>query len=100
MLNAADWRNVFEVYEGHPMPAVDLARQLMEIRKALQRGRKGKAEAIAAIDLATAGLDSAIAELYPHTNFDSASRKLYQRAIAGTLSFKQQERLRELGVEF
>ena len=55
MLNAEDWKIVFEVYEGHPMSAVDLARLLTQIRKALQRGRKGKAEALAAIDLATAG---------------------------------------------
>ena len=82
------------------MSAVDLARLLTQIRKALQRGRKGKAQPIAAIDLAIAGLDLAINELYPHTNFDSASRKLFHRAIEGTLSFKQQEKLRELGVKF
>jgi hypothetical protein len=93
MLNAKDWKIVFEIYEGHPMSAVDLARLLVQIRKALQQRRNGKAEAIAGIDLA-------IKELYPHTNFDSGSRKLFHRAIEGTLSFKQQEKLRELGVEF
>jgi hypothetical protein len=82
------------------MSAVDLARLLMQIRKPLQRGRKGRVEAIAAIELAIAGIDLAILELYLHTNFDSASRNLFHRAIAGTLSFDQQEKLRELGVEF
>jgi len=93
MLNANDWKIVFQVYERHPMSAVDLARLLMQVRKTLQQRRNGKAEAIA-------GLDLAISELYPHTNFDSGGRNLYHRAIAGTLSFKQQEKLRELGVEF
>jgi len=90
MLNAADWKGVLEVYARHPSEALDLARQLMEIRKALKRGRK--AEAIAGIDLA-------LQELYEHTSFDKVGRKFYHRVIEGTLSFKQQEKLRELGVK-
>jgi hypothetical protein len=69
MLNAADWKGVFEVYARHPDEALDLARQLIEIRKALKRGRKGMEEAIAGIDLA-------IQELYPHSSFDKVSRKM------------------------
>jgi hypothetical protein len=93
MLNAADWKSVLKVYRGHPTSALDLARQLIEIRKALQRGREGIEEAIAGIDLA-------LEELYPHSSFDKTGRKLYYRTLEGTLTFKQQEKLRELGVEF
>ena len=92
MLNLADWKGVLEVYARHPSEALDLARQLMEIRKALQRGRKGTEEAIAGIDLA-------LQELYEHTSFDKVGRKCYYRTIEGTLSFKQQEKLRELGMK-
>ena len=92
MLNAADWKGVFEVYARHPSEALDLARQLIEIRKALKRGRKGMEEAIAAIDLA-------LKELYPHSSFDKVSRKMYYRTLEGTLSYKQQEKLRKLGVK-
>ena len=92
MLNAADWKGVLEVYARHPDEALDLARQLIEIRKALQRGAKGKAEAIAAIDLA-------LTELYPHTSFDKVSRKMYHRTLEGSLSYKRQETLRELGMK-
>jgi len=92
MLNAADWKGVLVVYARHPSEALDLARQLVEIRKALKRGRKGMEEAIAGIDLA-------LEELYEHTSFDKVGRKFYYRTIEGTLSFKQQETLRELGVK-
>jgi hypothetical protein len=91
MLNAADWKGVLEVYARHPSEALGLARQLMEIRKALKRGQK--AEAIAGIDLA-------VKELYDHTSFDKVGRKLYQRVVEGSITAKQEEKLRELGVKF
>jgi hypothetical protein len=92
MLNAADWKGVFVVYARHPDEALDLARQLIEIRKALKRGRKGMEEAIAGIDLA-------LEELYPHSSFDKVGRKMYQRVIEGTITSKQETKLRELGVK-
>ena len=49
---------------------------------------------------AIAGIDLALEELYPHSSFDKIGRKLYHRTLEGTLTFKQQEKLRELGVEF
>jgi len=91
MLNAADWKGVFDVYARHPSEALNLARQLMEIRKALKRGRKGMEEAIAGIDLA-------LEELYPHSDLDKVSRKMYQRVVKGTITAKQEEQLRQIGV--
>ena len=55
----------------------------MDIRKALHRGSKGKAEAVAAIDLA-------IAELYKHTSFSKVARKFYYLCIEARLTAKQE----------
>jgi len=93
MLDKENWKVVFDAYAGRPASALDLASHLMEIRKAVERGNKGKAEAIAAIDLA-------LAELYQHTSFNKAGRKFYQLWIAGRLSTKHENKLRELGVKF
>jgi hypothetical protein len=65
----------------------------MDIRKAILRGNKGKAEAIAAIDLA-------LAELYKYTSFNKVARKFYQACIEARLTGKQEDKLRELGVKF
>jgi hypothetical protein len=93
MLNAADWKSVFEAYATHPGEALDLARQLMDIRKLLQRGSRGNAEAIAAID-------AALGALYEHTSFNRVGQKFYQLCIEARLTAKQEDKLRELGVKF
>ncbi len=93
MLHEESWEIVFEIYAGRPGAALDLANHLMDIRKALQRGSKGKAEAIEAIDLA-------IAELYKHTSFNKVARKFYYLCIEARLNTKQEKILHELGVKF
>ena len=93
MLHEENWEIVFEIYAGRPGAALDLANHLMDIRKAILRGNKGKAEAIAAIDLA-------IAELYKYTTFNKVARKFYQLCIEARLTAKQEKILNDLGVKF
>jgi hypothetical protein len=45
MLEAENWKIVFEIYKGHPIPALLLAHQLIAIKQSLQSGRKGIPEA-------------------------------------------------------
>lgn len=90
-LEAENWKIALGRYDGHLMPALLLAHQLMAIKQCLQRGRKGLPDAIA-------GLDLAIEELYPHTDFHKISYKLYVRRLEGIIKPDQEEKLRELGV--
>jgi hypothetical protein len=92
MLDAEQWKIVLKVYAGHPVSALILAYQLIAIKQSLQRGRKGKPDAIA-------GLDLALEALYPHTNFYKMGHKFYLRTIEGTLKPQQEAKLRELGVK-
>ena len=46
---------VLEVYKGHPILALGLARQLTAIRQPLERGRKGITDTIEVLDLAIDG---------------------------------------------
>lgn len=92
MLEAENWAIALELYKGHPIPALLLARQLIAIMQCLQQGRKGIPDAIAGLDLAIEGL-------YPHTDFHKMGRKFYQRAIEGNLKPNQEEKLRQLGVK-
>lgn len=89
MLEAENWKIVFETYKGHPIPALLLAHQLMAVKQSLQRGRKGIPEAIE-------GLDLAIDSLYPHTDFHRLATKLYRRTIEGTITPKQEELISKL----
>lgn len=91
MLEAENLKIALERYEGHPVPALLLAHQLMAIKQCLQRGKKGIPDAID-------GLDLAIESLFPYTDFHKMSHKLYMRRLQGTINLKQEERLRELGV--
>ena len=91
MLEAENLKIALERYDGHPIPALLLAHQLMAIKQCLQRGRKGIPDAIT-------GLDLAIDSLFPYTDFYSVSQKLYMRRLEGTLNPKKEEKLRELGV--
>jgi hypothetical protein len=68
MLEAKNWNIVVELYEGHPIPALLLAHQLMAIKQSLERGRKGIPDAIA-------GLDLAIEALFPHSDFYKVSHR-------------------------
>lgn len=91
MVEAENLKIALERYEGHPIPALLLAHQLMAIKQCLERGKKGIPDAID-------GLDLAIDSLFPHTDCHKVSRKLYMRRLEGTINPKQEERLRELGV--
>ena len=82
MLDPEDWKIVFEVYKEHPMLALALAQQFTAIRQSLESGHKGIPEAIEALNLAIDGL-------FEHTDFNVMIRNLY----------RQEEKLRELGVK-
>ena len=90
-LEAENLRIALARYEGHPIPALLLALQMMAIRQCLKSGRKGIPDAIA-------GLDLAIAALYPHTDFHNIGYKLYLRRLEGIIKRDQEELLRQLGV--
>jgi hypothetical protein len=91
MFDPENWKIVFQIYKGHSISALALAYQLIAIRRSLQRGRK--ADAIK-------GLDLVIDNLYPHTDFYKVGHRFYLRTIEGSLTLKQEERLRELGIKF
>jgi hypothetical protein len=91
MLEAENLKIALERYDGHPIPALLLAHQLMAIKQCLQRGKKGIPDVID-------GLDLAIDSLYPYTDFQKKSYKLYLRRLEGTIKPKEEEKLRELGV--
>ena len=92
MLEAENLKIALERYDGHPIPALLLAHQLMAIKQCLQRGKKGIPDAID-------GLDLAIDNLYPYTDFQKISYKLYLRRLEGTIKPKVEEQLRELGLK-
>jgi hypothetical protein len=93
MLDPEIWKIVFEVYARHPTSAFSLAFQLIAVKQSLQQGRKGMQEAMEALDLA-------IESLYPHTQFHKMGHQLYRRALEGTITLKQEELVRKLGVKF
>jgi hypothetical protein len=62
MLEAENLKIALERYDGHPIPALLLAHQLMAIKQCLQHGEKGIADVID-------GLDLAIDSLFLHTDF-------------------------------
>jgi hypothetical protein len=92
ILDPEQWKIVLEVYAGHPVTALTLAYQLIEIRRSLKRGQKGISDAIASLDLA-------VEALYPHTDFHKMGRTFFQRTIEGNLKPDQEETLRKLGVK-
>ena len=92
ILDPEQWKIVLEVYEGHPVAALTLAYQLIEIKRSLKRGQKGIPDAIA-------GLDLAVEALYPHTDFYKTGRTFFQQTIEGNLKPEQEDRLRKLGVK-
>ncbi len=92
MLHAENWKVVFKVYKRHPISALLLAQQLTEIRKSIERGRKG-------IPDATKGLELAIETLFQHTQFHKLGHKLYRRTIEGTITPKQEKLICKLGVK-
>ena len=92
MLDPEQWELVLQVYEGHPVPALTLAYQLIAIKQSLQRGPKGIPDVITDLDLA-------IESPYPHTDFYKMGHKFYHQTIEGTLKPEQEEKLRQLGVK-
>ncbi|HEU4714813.1 MAG TPA: hypothetical protein VFS76_24845 [Pyrinomonadaceae bacterium] len=91
MLEAENWAIALELYKGDPISALLLAHQLMAIKQCLERGNKGIPEAIK-------GLDLAINNLFPYTDFHIVSHKYFIRRLEGNLNPKLEEKLRELGV--
>ena len=92
MLEAENLKIALELYQGHPIPALLLARQLNAIRQCLQQGRKGRPDAIDGLDLAIEGL-------YPHTDFHKMGHKFYHLTLEGTLKPEQEDKLRKLGMK-
>ena len=92
MLDAEQWKLVLEVYAGHPVAALTLAYQLIEVKQSLKRGQKGIPNAIA-------GLDLAVEALFPHSDFYKVAYHFYQRTIEGGLKPEQEEKLRQLGIK-
>ena len=92
MLEGENWEIALALYKGRPIPALLLAHQLMAIKQCLQRGKRGLPDAIA-------GLDLAIDNLFPHTDFYKITHKLYMRRLEGTVTHRQEEQLRQLGVK-
>jgi len=91
MLEGENLKIALALYNGHPIPALLLAHQLMAIKQCLQRGKKGIPDAIN-------GLDLAIEDLYLHTDFHNIAHKFYLRRLNGNLNPKQEEKLRQLGI--
>jgi hypothetical protein len=92
MLDPEQWKIVLEVYAGHHVAALNLAYQLIEIKRSLKRGQKGIQDAMDALDLA-------VEALYPHTDFYKTGRTFFQQTIEGRLKPEQEEKLRQLGVK-
>ncbi len=90
MQEAENWKIAVKVYAGHPVSALLLAYQLVAIKQSLERGRKGEA---------IKSLDMAIESLFPHTDFHRVGHKFFRRTIEGSLTPKQENKLRELGVK-
>ena len=85
MLEAENWKIALERYDGHPIPALLLAHQLMAIKQCLVRGKIGIPDAIS-------GLNLAIGSLFPHTDFFNVSQKLYMPRLEGSLKSDMTER--------
>jgi hypothetical protein len=88
-LDAEDWDIVFEAYTEYPILAFILAQHLAHLKELIKGERRGRAEALAAID-------RAIESLMPHTNFRDAGRKVYLLAVAGELTHEQEEMIEKL----
>jgi hypothetical protein len=90
MQEAENWKIAVKVYAGQPVSALLLAYQLVAIKQSLERGRKGEA---------IESLDMAIDSLFQHTDFHRVGHKFFRRTIEGSLTPKQENKLRELGVK-
>jgi hypothetical protein len=90
MQEAENWKIAIKVYAGHPVSALLLAYQLVAIKQSLERGRKSEA---------IESLDMAIESLFSHTDFHRVGLKFFRRTIEGSLTPKQENKLRELGVK-
>jgi hypothetical protein len=90
-LDSEDWNIVFQAYAEYPVLAFILAQHLDTVRQLIRRGPEEIADALA-------GLNRAIDSLMPHTHFRNAGRTVYLSAVTGTLSPKDEETIRELGI--
>ena len=95
-LDHEDWQIAFQPYSAFPDLAFILAQHLHGVTKLIEKGARGTAEALSA-------LDRAIECLMPHTRFADSryreiARKFYLQAVAGKLTLEQEDKLRELGL--
>lgn len=90
MLNDEDWTTVFEVYKEHRLLAFNLACNFIDIKQAIERGKKREA---------VKTVDQAIEALFLHTDFCKVGRKFYRQKLNDTLTRKQEKRLRKIGVK-
>ena len=90
MLDPEQWEMVLQVYAGHPVPALTLAYQLIEIKRSLRRGQRGILDAIA-------GLDFAVEALYPHTDFYKMGRTSFSEQSKATLDLSRKKSYESLG---
>jgi len=88
-LDSEDWNIVFQAYAEYPILAFILGQHLDTVKTLIKQGLEGR-------ELALAGLDRAIESLMPHTHFRHVGRTVYLRAVAGNLSPKDEETIREL----
>ena len=65
-----DWKSVLTVYGGHPDDALTLAQLLAQLKEHIERGPKGRREALAQLEFA-------IKTLYPHSRFNKVNKKLF-----------------------
>src|SRR5690349_18427657 len=84
-LKEEDWQIALEPYAGHPLDALSLGFRFAVLKRQI-------------LDLqmpdALAELDLAIACLFEHSEFRSAGRELFQVAVEGRLTIKQEDVLR------
>jgi hypothetical protein len=90
-LDPEDWNIVFQAYAEYPILAFILAQHFDTVKTLILQGSEGREEALA-------GLNRAIDSLMRHTHFRDAGRTVYLRAVRGSLSPKDEETIRELGL--
>ena len=92
-LDAEDWEIAFAPYEGNPGAALSLGFRLMVLKSYLAVEPLKIQDAIKALDLA-------VEVLFPHTQFHGVSQELFRKVIEGKLTFEEDQKLREMGIEF
>ena len=92
-LDAEDWEIAFEPYQGNHSAAITLGFNLMILKGYL-------AVEPLNIEAVIEGLEQAMAELFPFTQFHEVSYLLFRRLAEGKLSRDEEKILEALGVKF